>query len=197
MSDPVEADLTPPAGPERLSPPVHLVAMRRRHLRSVLRIESQVYPRPWSLSLFLGELGLRSSRHYVVARVDGMVVGYAGLMFSLDEAHVTTIAVDPAWQRHGIGSRLLLNLTRAARERGVRHMTLEVRVSNVPAQQMYQRFGFETEGVRKNYYAESKEDALIMWVHGIDSEEYAARTAAIERSIAGETIDETRPAEAG
>ena len=177
------------AEPEAVA--VHLVPMRRRHLRSVLRIESQVYPRPWSLSLFLGELGLRGSRYYVVARVGGVVVGYAGLMLSLDEAHVTTIAVDPAWQRAGIGSRLLLNLTRAALARGARHMTLEVRVSNTPAQEMYRRFGFETEGVRKNYYAESKEDALIMWVHAIDSPPYRERLDSIERGIAGETRDET------
>src|SRR5438067_9161459 len=86
---------------------VHLVPMRRRHLRSVLRIEAQVYPRPWSLSLFLSELSLRNSRAYTVARVDGMVVGYAGMMFTGDDAHITTIAVDPAWHRYKIATRLL------------------------------------------------------------------------------------------
>ncbi|HWE55156.1 MAG TPA: ribosomal protein S18-alanine N-acetyltransferase [Acidimicrobiales bacterium] len=171
---------------------VHLVPMRRRHLRSVLRIETQVYPRPWTLSLFLGELGIRASRHYVVARIDGQVVGYAGLMLSLDEAHVTTIAVDPEWQRHRIGSRLMVNLTRAAFARGARHMTLEVRVSNGAAQHMYRKFGFETEGVRKNYYAESKEDALIMWVHDIHLDEQRARLAAIAEQLDATTIDETR-----
>ncbi len=184
--------MTSPAGAGRTSVAVHLVPMRRRHLRSVLRIETQVYPHPWSLSLFLGELGLRSSRYYVVARVEGSVVGYAGLMISLDEAHVTTIAVDPAWQQHRIGSRLMINLTRAALARGARHMTLEVRVSNTAAQHMYHRFGFETEGLRKNYYAESKEDALIMWVHHIDDAAHSARLAGIESGINGATIDETR-----
>src|SRR5580693_8306505 len=91
---------------------VHLVPMRMRHLRSVLRIESQVYPRPWSLALFMSELGLRSTRSYIVARVDGVVVGYAGLMLTGEDAHVTTIAVDPAWHRHKVGSRLLLFLAR-------------------------------------------------------------------------------------
>ena len=171
---------------------VHLVPMRRRHLRSVLRIEGQVYPKAWTLSLFLGELGLRSSRYYIVARVDGEVVGYAGLMMSLDEAHVTTIAVDPAWQRHGIGRRLLLNLARAAAARNARHLTLEVRVSNAPAQRLYHEFGFETEGLRKNYYAESGEDALIMWARGIDSDTYAERLAGIEGSVEGDTLDETQ-----
>lgn len=176
------------AGP---APTVHLVPMRRRHLRSVLRIEGQVYPRPWSFTLFLTELSLRSTRHYVVARVDSGVVGYAGLMVSLDEGHVTNIAVDPAWQRHQIGTRLLLNLHRAALARGARHMTLEVRVSNTAAQNMYRRFGYETEGLRKNYYAETKEDALIMWAHDVDSPAHAARLAAIEAGIRGDTIDGT------
>ena len=177
--------------PARPDVEVHLVPMRRRHLRSVLRIEGQVYPRPWTLTLFLSELSLHSSRHYVVARVDGKVVGYAGLMVSLDEGHVTNIAVDPAWQRHQIGSRLLLNLHRAALERGARHMTLEVRVSNTGAQSMYRRFGYETEGLRKNYYAETKEDALIMWAHDIDSAAHAGRLSSIEEGIRGVTVDET------
>jgi ribosomal-protein-alanine N-acetyltransferase len=170
---------------------VQLVPMRRRHLRAVLRIEGQVYPRPWTFSLFLTELSLRGSRHYVIARVNGMVVGYAGLMISLDEAHVTTIAVDPAWQRHHIGSRLMLNLHRVGLARGARHMTLEVRVSNQAAQAMYRRFGFETEGLRRNYYAESNEDALIMWAHYIDSPKHSARLASIEAGLVGTTRDET------
>lgn len=184
--------MTSPADARHRSVPVHLVPMRRRHLRSVLRIENQVYPHPWSLTLFLGELGLRNSRYYVVARVDGIVVGYAGLMFSLDEAHVTTIAVDPAWQQHRVGSRMMINLTRAALARGARHMTLEVRVSNAAAQHMYARFGFATEGVRKNYYAESREDALVMWVHDIDSAAHQQRVAGIEAGIRGATVDQTR-----
>jgi ribosomal-protein-alanine N-acetyltransferase len=178
-----------PEGPEALT--VHLVPLRRRHLRSVLRIEAQVYPRPWSLPLFMSELNLRSTRHYVAARVDGVVVGYGGLMFSADEAHVTTIAVDPAWHRHQVGSRLLLNLAHAALRHGARHLTLEVRVSNAAAQAMYRRFGFETAGLRKNYYAETNEDALIMWAYNIDTPEYAERLGTIAAGITGTTIDET------
>ena len=90
--------------------------MRRRHVRSVLRIEQQVYPRPWSMSLFLSELALRSTRAYFVARVGREVVGYAGLMMTCDDAHITTIAVDPRWHRRHIGTRLLL-VTRARGDR--------------------------------------------------------------------------------
>jgi [ribosomal protein S18]-alanine N-acetyltransferase len=170
---------------------VHLVPLRRRHLRSVLRIESQVYPTPWSFALFMSELNLRGTRHYVAARVGGLVVGYAGMMFSGDEAHVTNIAVDPAWHRHQIGTRLLTNLARAGVAHGARNLTLEVRLSNGPAQAMYRRFGFEVEGVRKNYYAESNEDALIMWVRGIDMPEYTDRLAALNAGVRGVTVDET------
>ena len=174
---------------------VQLVPMRRRHLRSVTRIESQVYPRPWSLPLFLSELNMRASRYYVVARVGGIVVGYAGLMFTGDEAHVTTIAVDPAWQRHQVGTRLLLHLAGVARARPApdaprraRHLTLEVRVSNVVAQQMYKKFGFVPAGVRKNYYVESKEDALVMWAYDIDTDDYAAHLATIASNVSGATL---------
>lgn len=169
---------------------VHLVPMRRRHLRQVLRIEGQVYPRPWTFSLFLSELGIRTGRHYVVARIGGLVVGYAGLILSLDEGHIANIAVDPGWQRHQVGSRLLLHLHRTARSRSTRHMTLEVRVSNKAAQELYRRFGYETEGLRKNYYAETREDALIMWARDIDSTEHAELLARIEAGIAGVTVDE-------
>ena len=170
---------------------VHLVPLRRRHLRSVLRIESQVYPTPWSFALFMSELNLRGTRHYIAARVGGLVVGYAGVMFSREEAHVTNIAVDPAWQRHQIGTRLLTNLARAAVAHGARNLTLEVRLSNGPAQAMYRRFGFEVEGVRKNYYAESNEDALIMWARGVDAPDYADRLEALNAGVRGVTVDET------
>jgi ribosomal-protein-alanine N-acetyltransferase len=170
---------------------VHLVAMRRRHLRSVLRIEGLVYPRPWTLGLFLSELGLRTSRVYLVARVGGAVVGYAGLMLSAGEGHVTTIAVDPEWHRNGIATRLLLALGRAGREKGASGLTLEVRTSNLGAQELYRRFGFAPAGVRKNYYAETNEDAIIMWAHDIDLPAYAERLDAIEAEVGGTTtIDE-------
>lgn len=174
---------------------VHLVPMRRRHLRSVLRIESQVYPRPWTLSLFASELALRTSRAYCVARVGGLVVGYSGTMFVGEDAHITTIAVDPAWQRQKIATRLLLNVAREAIRRNARNLTLEVRVSNTGAQALYEQFGFERAGLRKNYYVETNEDALVMWANGIDTPDYALKLAAIEATIPGTTIvDEVRPA---
>ena len=169
---------------------VQLVPMRRRHLRSVMRIEVQVYPRPWSLSLFMSELALRSTRVYYVARVEGVVAGYAGLMMTVDDGHITTIAVDPAWHRHKIATRLLLALARQAIGRGATSLTLEVRVGNKGAQDLYRKFGFRPCGIRKNYYVETNEDALVMWADDVDSDEYAERLDKIETSIPGRTIVE-------
>lgn len=167
---------------------VHILPMRRRHLRSVLRVESQVYPRPWSLSLFLSELALRTSRYYLVARVETAVVGYAGLMYAGDDAHVTTIAVDPAWHRAKIGTRLLLALARGAVEHGARNLTLEVRVSNSGAIALYERFGFAPAGVRKNYYVETNEDALVMWAERIDQPPFQQTLRELERGVPGRTV---------
>jgi ribosomal-protein-alanine N-acetyltransferase len=162
--------------------------MRRRHVRQVLRIEQQVYPRPWSASLFHSELALRSTRAYYIARIGRELVGYAGLMMTVDDGHVTTIAVDPEWHRHKIGTRLLLVLAREAISRGAASLTLEVRMSNRGAQELYRQFGFAPVGVRKNYYQEVNEDALVMWAHEVDRPEYTALLDSIERELPNETV---------
>jgi len=169
---------------------VHISPMRRRHLRSVLRIEAQVYPTPWTHGLFVSELALRSTRAYVIARVGREVIGYAGLMMALGDGHVTTIAVDPEWQRQGVATRLLLALAREAIARSATALTLEVRLSHHGAQQLYQRFGFTAVGVRKGYYADTGEDALIMWAHEVDGADYAALLARLERGVPGTTVFE-------
>jgi [ribosomal protein S18]-alanine N-acetyltransferase len=185
-------------GPERLMAlrrevepvEVHVVPMRRRHLRSVLRIEEQVYPRPWSQSLFLSELALRSTRAYFVARVGRDTVGYAGLMMSMEDGHVTTIAVDPRHHRVGVGTRLLLALAREAVARGAKSLTLEVRLSNKHAQELYRRFGFVPVGVRRGYYADTGEDALVMWAYEVDTDDYERLLGALERRLPGRTVFE-------
>ena len=180
------------AVPEAALLTVHVQPMRRRHVRSVLRIEQQVYPRPWSASLFHSELAMRSSRAYYVARVGRDVVGYAGLMMTVDDGHVTTIAVDPTWHRHKIGTRLLIVLAREAIVRGAVSLTLEVRMSNHGAQELYRQFGFGPVGVRKNYYQEVNEDALVMWAHEVDRPEYSRLLDGIEAGVPGETVIEER-----
>lgn len=164
--------------------------MRRRHLRSVIRIEQLVYPRPWSMGLFMSELGYQGSRVYLVARVGSTVVGYGGVMLVADDGHVTTLAVDPAWHRHGLGTRLLHALAVAAIDRGAKNLTLEVRVSNQAAKELYRAFGFAPAGIRKGYYAETNEDAIVMWANDVDGEVYAERLAALDATVAGTTIHE-------
>src|SRR5438105_364053 len=146
--------------------------MRRRHLKGVMAIERQVYPRPWSPNLFLSEMSEPRNREYLVAKVDKEVVGYGGIMCYGDEAHVTTIAVDPAQHRRKIGTRLLYELVEEAIEMGARAVSLEVRWSNSGAQDLYAKFGFRPVGRRKNYYQETNEDALVMWVDDIRSAQY-------------------------
>jgi ribosomal-protein-alanine N-acetyltransferase len=173
-------------GPEDLV--VTVTPMRRRHLRGVLRIEQQVYPRPWSLGLFMSELALRTSRVYLVARVGSTVVGYGGVMFAGPDGHVTNIAVDPAYHRRTVGTRLLLGLARQCVARGAQNLTLEVRTSNLGAQAMYRTFGFVPAGIRKNYYIETNEDAIVMWAHDIDGADYTTRLDGIEARLPNPTI---------
>ncbi|MGO9332792.1 MAG: ribosomal protein S18-alanine N-acetyltransferase [Acidimicrobiales bacterium] len=162
---------------------IEVLPMRRRHLKGVIAIERRIFPSPWSLGLYLSEISQPTTRAYYVAVVGPEVVGYAGMMMVVGEAHVTNIGVAPEWQRHGVGRRLLLQLAREARQRSAQHLTLEVRVSNVGAQALYHEFGFVPAGVRKNYYSEVNEDALIMWAHDIDADGYGLRLDGIEARL--------------
>jgi ribosomal-protein-alanine N-acetyltransferase len=164
-------------------PDIELTRMRRRHLRKVLSIESRVYPRPWSASLFLAELSQRGSRTYLVARSAGEVVGYCGMMYLGREAHVTNIAVDPDFHGRKVGTRLLLALVTEAIARGANTISLEVRVSNKVAQTMYEKFGFSAVGVRRGYYIETHEDALVMVVHEADSTDFRLRLQGIRQEV--------------
>ncbi|MCU1491395.1 MAG: ribosomal-protein-alanine acetyltransferase [Acidimicrobiaceae bacterium] len=166
--------------------------MRRRHVRSVVAIEEQVFPRPWSPALYLSELAQPETRAYFVALSEGEVVGYAGCMLIAGEGHVTTIGVAPTWHRRGVGTRLLHAVATEARARGATSLTLEVRMSNTGAQEMYRAFGFAPAGIRKNYYAEVNEDGLVMWAHDVDSEEYGERIdALLEKALRHESAGES------
>lgn len=164
---------------------VEIVPMKRRHLRQVLRIESQVYPRPWSSTLFLQEIAHRHDRVYLVARLGGRVAGYGGLMTSGLEGHITNIAVDPSYQGRRLATLLMLDLMEAACDRGGKTVSLEVRKSNEVAQRLYEKFGFQPVGVRRGYYVETGEDAIVMWVDGVDTEEYEAKLDLIRESLWG------------
>jgi ribosomal-protein-alanine N-acetyltransferase len=157
--------------------------MQRRDLRrGVMAIEALSYPKPWSQGVFDSELAqVRSgARRYLVARTPGNsgrgrgpIVGYAGLWFTADEAHVTNVAVAPEQQRRGVATALLLAQAEVAIDRGCDAWTLEVRVSSKGAQELYRRFGFNPAGVRARYY-ENTEDAIVMWCNDIQSDRYRA-----------------------
>lgn len=168
---------------------VAISPMRAAHLDAVLAIEQAAYPAPWSRSLFESELSKLSTRAYYVASVGGTVRGYGGVLMAGDQAHVATVAVDPAWQRRGLAKRLLLQLTAAALERGATLATLEVRADNRAAQRLYAGFGYMPVGVRKGYYTVDGEriDAVIMTADGIDTPEYRARLLRIVDTLGGTT----------
>jgi ribosomal-protein-alanine N-acetyltransferase len=154
--------------------------MRRRDLRWVTAVEQAVFPEPWSHTVFVSELSQRKGRAYRVARIGKEMVGYVGLMFVEEEAHVTTVAVAPEHQGHGIGTQIMLGALRIAQEQGARHVSLEVAVGNTRAQALYRRFGFVPVGVRRGYYQLVGEDAYVMWAYDIDAPAYRERLARIE-----------------
>jgi ribosomal-protein-alanine N-acetyltransferase len=166
------------------SPPdLVIVPMRRAHIRKIMPIEQQVYPRPWTAQVFVEELEqVRvGKRHYLVGTIGDELVGYGGLLYIENDAHVTNVAVHPMWRSRGIATELLLDLAWEANRRGCEAMTLEVRHTNVAAQQLYRRFGFVPAGVRKKYY-ENRDDAIVMWCAGVQQPEFAERLRKIELS---------------
>ncbi len=163
---------------------IELVRMRRRDLRRVMEIENVVFPEPWSHKVFVSELAIRHGRAYRVAREGRLMVGYIGLMFVEDEAHVTTVAVAPGYQGRGFGKQILFGAIEVARNEGARCVSLEVAVGNLRAQALYQRFGFAPLALRKGYYQLTGEDAYVMWVYEIDTPAYGQRLEEIRRTFA-------------
>jgi len=181
----MRADLVP-GGPADPRPPlaaVEVSPMRRRHLRSVIRIEAQAEHRGWSVGLYLAELRREHDRLYVVARSHDRVVGFGGLLLQDEDAHITTLSVDADHRGRRLGTRLMLVLCRHAVACEASNLTLEVRAGNEAAIALYRTFGLAPAGVRKNYYADLGEDALIMWAHDIDSAGHRRRLDAIEASL--------------
>lgn len=129
----------------------------------VMAVEKDSFSTPWSRSAFEEELAQNRLARYLVAEENGQVVGYAGMWLVINEAHVTNVAVSGSRRGEGIGRLLMETLMELARENGMGSMTLEVRVSNMVARHLYETLGFAEAGIRKNYYSETKEDALILW----------------------------------
>lgn len=169
---------------ETSDPPALVIApMRRAHIRNIMPIEQQVYPRPWTAQVFVEELERvrAGQRHYLVGTIGNELVGYGGLLYVEQDAHITNVAVHPMWRSRGIATELLLDLSWEAHRRGCDAMTLEVRHTNTDAQKLYERFGFVPAGVRKKYY-ENRDDAIVMWCAGVQQQDFEVRLHQIERS---------------
>lgn len=163
------------------STPIRLSPLTLDDLSEVVALEARTYPTPWSEQVFREELAAEHRQYVKAVTEGGSLAGYAGLMEVGDEAHITTVVVDPEYREARIGTRLMHELVKGAVGRGARSLTLEVRVSNAAAQALYRRFGMVPVGVRKAYYVD--EDALVMWAHEIDSPDYARRLGAIEAEL--------------
>jgi ribosomal-protein-alanine N-acetyltransferase len=162
--------------------------LKRRDLRHVLRIEAKVFPEPWSVEVFNSELALRKGRLYRAVWDGEEMVGYIGFMMVDEEAHMTTIATSPTFQRSGVATAMIVDGIRTLLASGIKHISLEVAANNEPAQALYRRFGFAPVAVRKNYYPVTGQDALVMWVYDIDSDQYAQRLE--ELAATGQAIEE-------
>jgi len=137
--------------------------MTMKDLDEVMEVERQCFTTPWSRYSFICELKDNQFSHYIIAKYMGKIIGYAGMWIILDEAHVTNVGVIPEHRGEGVGEFLMRSLIIAAKERGAKKMTLEVRKSNYVAQNLYSKLGFEPVGIRRGYYLDDREDAVIMW----------------------------------
>ena len=137
--------------------------MELADLDAVLALENIAFVSPWSRSSFLYELLENPRAVYLAAKFDGRLAGYIGMWEIFDEGHITNLAVHPDFRRQGIARRLLGDLTEIAKSHGIIKLTLEVRQSNLPAQFLYAKIGFIKAGIRRKYYRDNNEDALIMW----------------------------------
>lgn len=142
---------------------VRIRTMLPEDIDGVLQVEHDCFTVPWSRTAFEAEVNDNQLARYLVVETAGRLIGYAGMWMILDEAHVTNIAIIAEYRRQGLGERLLLELMDLAKQLGAGSMTLEVRPSNTAAQQLYRKLGFEKRGIRRQYYSDTREDALIMW----------------------------------
>jgi [ribosomal protein S18]-alanine N-acetyltransferase len=138
--------------------------MQLKDIDDVLLIEHQSFATPWSREAFYNELTHNQYAVYLVLEEQERVIGYCGVWVVIDEAHITNIAILPEYRGKKLGETLLARLMEISKKMGAIKMTLEVRVSNQVAQSLYRKLGFEDGAIRKRYYTDNQEDALVMWV---------------------------------
>ncbi|HLJ57150.1 MAG TPA: ribosomal protein S18-alanine N-acetyltransferase [Chthonomonadaceae bacterium] len=156
--------------------------MRICDLDAVEAIDRRAFPQPWQRSVYEVELGNRAA-FYLIARIGVEIVGYGGAWVVGEEAHVTTLAVDPRHRGVRAGERLLLTLMEEAVMRRASHATLEVRESNRAAQTLYRKYGFVNAAIRKSYYKDTGENAIVMWAGAIHTLVYRQRLYELRRQL--------------
>jgi ribosomal-protein-alanine N-acetyltransferase len=139
--------------------------MTEEDIDQILEIEHASFTLPWSRDAFYNEMHHNKFAVYIVIEVEGKIIGYCGAWIVIDEAHITNVAILPEYRGRKLGEALMEKMISVARSMGARSMTLEVRVTNNIAQSLYRKLGFQKGGIRKNYYSDNQEDALIMWVN--------------------------------
>lgn len=144
---------------------VFIRQMNNDDLEDVIYIEKSSFTAPWTKQMLIRELNHNEYAHYFVLLYKEEIVGYAGLWIVIDDAQVTTIAIKPEFRRKGLGEKLFSYLIHYALSKRVKRFSLEVRVSNIAAQKLYRKYGLVPGGIRKKYYEDNQEDALIMWVN--------------------------------
>lgn len=145
-----------------------VILASKNHINDMVKISEESLSIPWSFQSFEEEFRNKFSR-YVVALHDDKVIGFGGVWIIVGEGNITNIAVSPEYRGNGIGSAIVKDLIRLCNKENGTAMTLEVRSSNINAQNLYKKFGFKVEGIRKGYYANNKEDALIMWNRSLEN----------------------------
>ena len=162
---------------------VRIEPMRLEDLPLVHAIERASFNAPWPANAYRSELESNRMAQYLVARADGEIVAYGGMWLMVDEAHITTFAVHPAWRRQRIGERLLVAFLDLAADRHAREATLEVRLSNLAARRLYEKYGFRPVGLRPRYYSDDGEDALIMTTEPIVEPRFRERIASLRAAL--------------
>lgn len=155
-----ETEQAEPSG----QPSVTFRAMRLEDIPDVMVIEHESFSLPWTEQAFRSEMTMNHFARYVMMEVDGVPAGYAGMWTVVDEAHITNIAVRTAYRGRKLGEQLLSELLDMAQALELERATLEVRVSNDVARNLYVKMGFREIGIRKGYYSDNNEDAVIMWI---------------------------------
>ncbi len=147
---------------------ITILPMTKDDVEAVVEIEAEAYGKHhWAKSSFYDEMSNNLAKYYSAKTLSGELVGYAGTWHIIDEGHITTIAVKKEYLRNHIGEAIIQKIIEDCYKNNIKYLTLEVRVSNIPAIKLYEKYGFQSLGTRKGYYQDNNEDALIMWTENI------------------------------